>query len=138
VKIHIHDVILGDNPSVQLGPPLALDWYNLGSAWYHIDDHEKMNEGRCKRVSRISVADREAMLRSKGDSSGCFDQVFREIDQTEAANKETKQENYRRKVKGAKPPDKEKWEQYKAQYTQGRTTRAVAIMPKKKTGREGS
>jgi hypothetical protein len=92
VRIHTHDITLGDNPAVSTGPPLELEWDHCASESYDVDYYEKMNEGACRSPKRISVSRREAMLREKGHSCSSFTRVSKEIESIQAMRKETKEE----------------------------------------------
>jgi hypothetical protein len=98
VNVHTHDIALGDNPAVKTGLPLSLDWENIGSECFGVDAFEKMHEGRARKASRISKADREALLRSKGYSTACFEVVLREIQMIKDARRDVRQEFCRLKT----------------------------------------
>jgi hypothetical protein len=79
VNVHTHEIALGDREII-------------GSECFGVDEFEKMHEGRARKASRISGADREALLRGRGYSTECFDRVLREILQIQVARREAEQE----------------------------------------------
>lgn len=52
IDIHTHNVTLGDHPSTQGGPPLALDWEKLSSTSIRVDDYE--HPTRVRREQTVS------------------------------------------------------------------------------------
>jgi len=94
VRLHSHNVILGDNPSVSKGPPVSLDWKVVASDRVDLDEYELAKLIRCyetddtcddnnntvtKRPSRIPVEERYQMVRAAGHSRGSLLRVDAEI-----------------------------------------------------------
>jgi hypothetical protein len=92
VKIRTHNLILGDNPAVSQGLPLALAWDHEESMSFSFDDFEEIRETRPKRPLRISGVDREAWLQEIGHTDGSFSRVSEEIYEIKSSRQQVKQE----------------------------------------------
>lgn len=69
IEIHSHVIVLGDNPSVSHGPPIALGWEKIDSCELSVDDYESRLEGRRSKQELILLgALREDWLRELGYS----------------------------------------------------------------------
>jgi hypothetical protein len=68
VKVHHHDLICGDNPSVSDGVPLQLDWNKNDSQIFDIDTYEKITAAE-KQVRRLSALERAATAGDNGSKS---------------------------------------------------------------------
>lgn len=88
VKLRSHNVILGDNPSVSKGPPVALDWNAVASDHLDLDEYEQEKLNKCyetdscnenKKASRIPVKERYKMVRAAGHSRGSLLRAQEEI-----------------------------------------------------------
>jgi len=80
VRVHTHDIVLGDNPSVSQGPPLTLDWDANKSECYSLDEFEKINNSGGHHAKRVSMRTREIWLREMGHSTESFNRVSDEIE----------------------------------------------------------
>jgi hypothetical protein len=99
VNIRTHQQILGDNPAVSQGLPLALAWEKEDSMSYSLDEHEIIRETKPRKSLRISDIEREAALRELGHSSGSFSRVTQEIFQIKSSRQEVKQAQKEEKKK---------------------------------------
>lgn len=52
VQVHLHEMILGDNPSVLMGPPLTICWLGSSHQKFPVDEFEK-NRGPPKRRNQM-------------------------------------------------------------------------------------
>jgi hypothetical protein len=77
VKVHHHDLICGDNPSVSDGVPLQLDWNKNNSQTYDIDAYEKITAAD-KQVRRLSALER-ATIAGENRSKSFLEQVEEEV-----------------------------------------------------------
>jgi hypothetical protein len=92
VNIHTHSLILGDNPAVSQGLPLALAWDHEDSMSFSLDEFEIIRETRPKKPLKISREDREAWLQEIGHTSGSFSRLYHEIYQIKLSREQVKQE----------------------------------------------
>jgi hypothetical protein len=97
VFVRTHNLILGDNPAVSSGLPLALDWDHVDAQCFDVDDYEK-TKGRPKKATKIPGEHREALLRERGHTRGSFSRVSQEIENIKAAREEIYQEEKKKKA----------------------------------------
>jgi hypothetical protein len=98
VNIHTHSLILGDNPAVSHGLPLALAWDPEDSMTFSLDDFEIIRETRPKKPLKISCEDREAWLQEIGHTSGSFSRLAHEIFEIKSSRQQAKQEKIHEKI----------------------------------------
>lgn len=71
VHVHFHDTVLGDNPSVSSGAPLAIGWQRLWAETHPVDVFEARQMPRRNpsgNVPKLSAGVRLRLLREAGES----------------------------------------------------------------------
>lgn len=69
VEVHLHEMKLGDNPSVLMGPPLTICWYGFSHETYSVEEFEQMRGHPKRRHQMIWNRDkREELLMHSGYS----------------------------------------------------------------------
>lgn len=72
IEIRLYSRCLGDNPSVQYGPPLSIDWHCFSRRLVRVDDYEDEHPSEC-RTDRdflvVSADQREKWLQQAGYST---------------------------------------------------------------------
>jgi hypothetical protein len=53
IEVHTHEVTLGDNPSVSVGPPLTIGWKAVDSIMLQLDEYEEARASRREKVNLI-------------------------------------------------------------------------------------
>lgn len=80
VKVRRYDIVIGDNPSVTMGPPLSIGWEFESESSFNIDEFEE-----CRGVRRSSAemvmprAVREELLLSNGFTKKEIMEVVKEV-----------------------------------------------------------
>jgi len=77
VRVHTHDITLGDNPAVSSGLPVQLQWDPRDSDRYSLEEYERLFGGGS--LNRVSEEDRQKWLTRNGHTQQSFDQVHEEI-----------------------------------------------------------
>lgn len=90
VQIHIHQVRLGDNPSVSSGPPITLDWEPSESISFDLDELEKLHGNESKKVERVSADTREGWVRNFGHSTDSIRNALAEVEEIRHSRQTTK------------------------------------------------
>lgn len=63
LELHSHELVLGDNPSTMVGPPLSIGWKKLHTDTVSVDDFEHHRGERRERASLVMPCiDREREL----------------------------------------------------------------------------
>jgi hypothetical protein len=76
LTIHEHPVMLGDNPSVSSGPPLAISWEAQASHFFSVDEYEASRPPRrSKDTMQVPRSMREDWLRSAGYARSDFTEM---------------------------------------------------------------
>jgi len=91
VHIRTHDVILGDNPAVSRGPPLALNWDAVDSEHFSLEDYEN-KFGPGGHAKKVSIRTREDWLREMGHTTESFNRVCTEIEDIQISRQRSKKE----------------------------------------------
>jgi len=91
VHIRTHDVILGDNPVVSRGPPLALNWDAVDSEHFSLEDYEN-KFGPGGHAKKVSIRTREDWLREMGHTTESFNRVCTEIEDIQISRQKSKKE----------------------------------------------
>jgi len=79
IDIYTHDIILGDNPSVSRGPPLALNWQPINFERFTLEEFEE-RFGPGGLAKKVSFRSREEWLREIGHRSESLRRVCEEIE----------------------------------------------------------
>lgn len=81
VTIFVHANILGDNPSVSAGPPLAIDWKALHSTTLSLDAYEEQNPGPRRTSGELLLPRmmRDDILRHEGYARSEMKEVIQEV-----------------------------------------------------------
>jgi hypothetical protein len=80
VEFHTHELILGDNPSVSVGPPLAMSWKAVESKILDLEEYETSRPPRRERRDLIVPRSmRETWLRAEGYARSELTEVENEI-----------------------------------------------------------
>ena len=112
VSVHMHPMVLGDNPSVSGGLPVAMGTKPIHTKVEPLDDFEDQRNivletgvvrPRTKDEMRLSNAEREKLLMEVGHSDGSFRRVMEEIQQIKANRRETKA-GFSKRAKGSRRP----------------------------------
>jgi len=80
--LHSHQIVLGDNPAVTSGPPLALGWKAFESATVDLDEYEALKPSsstRKKNEMLVPRSVREDMLKFAGFSRGEMNEVSQQM-----------------------------------------------------------
>jgi hypothetical protein len=82
VEFHTHGLILGDNPSVSVGPPLAISWKAVESKILDLEEYETSRPPRRERRDLVVPRSiRVNWLRAQGYARGELTEVENEIKQ---------------------------------------------------------
>lgn len=80
VEFHTHDLILGDNPSVSVGPPIAMGWKAMKSEILDLEEYETSRSPRRKtRDLIVPRSMRVTWLRAEGYARSELTEVEGEI-----------------------------------------------------------
>jgi hypothetical protein len=80
VEFHTHELILGDNPSVSVGPPLAMSWKAVESKILDLEEYETSRPPRRERRDLIVPRSmRVTWLRAEGYARSELAEVENEI-----------------------------------------------------------
>ena len=94
VKIHYHNIILGDNPNCSEGPPIQIGWKAFATKSVCVDHFEKWREGhrRCGQEQlALNAFQRQLLLRKTcGYESR---EIYNRIVEMERIKKERRQSN---------------------------------------------
>jgi len=71
VEVHSHEIILGDNPAVSLGPPVTVDWQAFDSLLLTVDKFENTKIAAPRKGPEMQIPKqmREDMISRSGASS---------------------------------------------------------------------
>jgi hypothetical protein len=80
LEFHTHRLILGDNPSVSVGPPLAMSWKAVKSEILDLEDYETSRPPRRERCDLVVPRSmRVTWLRNEGYARSELAEVEKEI-----------------------------------------------------------
>jgi hypothetical protein len=57
IEFHNHELVLGDHPSVELGPPLSIGWNRIDTDEHNIDDYESIRRERRRHFDLLLPAE---------------------------------------------------------------------------------
>jgi hypothetical protein len=80
IEVRSYPMIMGDAPSVSLGPPLTIDWEHQDVEEYDVSDYEKAKPKKRSKAEMLVPAEvREAWLRDQGYAWSEMEEVRKEI-----------------------------------------------------------
>lgn len=80
VSVHLHEITLGDNPSVTSGPPLTIGWKPFFSKTVPLDSYETSKPpARVKQEMLVPRVTREDWLRDAGFARGVINETVKEV-----------------------------------------------------------